>query len=198
MIRGYATVKGSLRRPRKAALVYRKPELAVVFGALEANPGSALFEGGVSDLPSPPVWQGGMLVKGTFTVGSSQPVAVASMSDAQRLATALLCYRQMLPPSPDEPPILQHWRQWAETWLDRRGPPIAAELEELIALDWPSPGWKYLTHAGYQIATGTILRDITSTMITQAMTDLLRIADQHGCQLEEETLVAIVQQGRTY
>jgi hypothetical protein len=119
------------------------------------------------------------------------------MNDAQRLATALLCYRQMLPPSVDEPPILQRWRQWTDTWLDRQGTSVAGVLEELITLDWPSPGLRYLTHAGYQVATGTVLRDITSTMITQAMTDLLRIAELHSCQIEEETLAAIVQQGRT-
>ena len=39
MIRGYAAVKGNLRRPRKGATVYKRPELAVVFGALEAVPG---------------------------------------------------------------------------------------------------------------------------------------------------------------
>ena len=33
MIRGYAAVKGNLRRPRKGATVYKRPELAVVFGA---------------------------------------------------------------------------------------------------------------------------------------------------------------------
>ena len=67
MIRGHAAVKGNLRRPRKGASVYRRPELAVVFGALEAVPGGALFEGSVSEIPEPAVWQGGLLVKGTFT-----------------------------------------------------------------------------------------------------------------------------------
>ena len=72
MVRGYATVKGAVRRPRKAAMVYRTPELAVLFGALEANPGSVLFEGQVSDIATPAVWQGGLLVKGTFTANPSQ------------------------------------------------------------------------------------------------------------------------------
>ena len=44
MIRGYAAVKGNLRRPRKGATVYKRPELAVVFGALEAVPGGALLK----------------------------------------------------------------------------------------------------------------------------------------------------------
>ena len=198
MVRGYAAVKGNLRRPRKAAIVYRTPELAVVFGALDANPGSALFEGGVSDLPSPPVWQGGLLIKGTFKVDSPQPIAVPPMSDTQRLGIALLCYMQLLPPADDEPAALQRWRQWAQAWLDRRGTEVAGALPELIALDWPAPGWRYLAHAGYQIATGTVLRDLTSTVIIQAMTDLLRIADQHGRRLEANTLAAIVRQGRTY
>ena len=43
-----------------------------------------------------------------------------------------------------------------------------------------------------------MLRDITSTVITQAMTDLLRIADQHTLQIGEEVLAAFVQQSRTY
>jgi hypothetical protein len=68
----------------------------------------------------------------------------------------------------------------------------------MAELDWPHPGLKYLAHAGYQIATGTVLRDLTPTVIIQAMTDLLRIADQHGLQIEEEELLAIVQQSRTY
>ena len=198
MIRGYAAVKGNLRRPRKAATVYRTPELAVVFGALEANPGSGLFEGEVSDLPSPPVWQGGLLVKGTFKVDSSQPIVAPPMSDTQRLGIALLCYMHLLPPSADEPAAVQRWRQWAQAWLDRRGTEVAGALPELIDLDWPAPGLRYLAHAGYQISTGTVLRDLTSTVIIQAMTDLLRIADHHGRQLEAETLAAIVQQGRTY
>src|ERR1700752_4399719 len=67
MIRGYAAVKGNLRRPRKGAIVYKRPEVAVVFGALEAVPGGALFEGSVSDISSPAVGQGGLLFKGTFT-----------------------------------------------------------------------------------------------------------------------------------
>jgi hypothetical protein len=198
MLRGYAPVKGNVRRPRKGATIYRRPEIAVVFGAMEANPGSALFEGAVSDIPSPPTWQGGLLIKGTFKVDAGQPTAVPAMNDTQRLGTALLCYLQILPPSADEPPTVQRWRQWAEAWLDRRGPEVAGVLPELIELDWPSPGFRYLVHAGYQIATGTVLRDITPTVITQAMTDLLRIADQQGRQIEEEALAAIVQQGRTY
>ena len=44
----------------------------------------------------------------------------------------------------------------------------------MVNLEWPYPGLKYLVHAGYQIATGRVLRDITSTVITQGMTDLLR------------------------
>jgi hypothetical protein len=35
-------------------------------------------------------------------------------------------------------------------------------------------------------------------VIIQAMTDLLRIADQHQLRIEEEALSAIVQQSRTY
>jgi hypothetical protein len=198
MIRGYAAVKGNLRRPRKGATVYRTPEIAIVFGALEANPGGALFAGEVTDLPSPPVWQGGLLIKGTFKVDPGQPVSAPPMSDAQRLATALLCYLQILPPAPDEPPALQRWRHWAQAWLDRRGDEVVGALKELIELDWPSPGFRYLAHAGYQIATGTVLRDLTPTVIIQAMTDLLRIAEQAGRQIDEETLAAIVQRGRTY
>jgi hypothetical protein len=67
----------------------------------------------------------------------------------------------------------------------------------MVNLEWPHPGLKYLVHAGYQIATGRVLRDITSTVITQGMTDLLRIADQYGLQIEEAVLLAIVQQSRT-
>jgi hypothetical protein len=68
----------------------------------------------------------------------------------------------------------------------------------MVDLEWPYLGLKYLAHAGYQIAAGTVLRDITSTVITQAMTDLLRIADQHTLQIGEEVLAAFVQQSRTY
>lgn len=198
MIRGYATVKGAVRRPRKAAIVYRRPELAVIFGALEANPGSVLFEGDVSDVSPPSVWQGGLLVKGTFQADPSQRIAVRPMSDTQRLGMALLCYTHVLARIPDDSPALQRWRGWAQTWLDRRAPGDTAGLHEMAELDWPHPGLKYLTHAGYQIATGTVLRDLTPTVIIQAMTDLLRIADQHGLQIGEEELLAIVQQSRTY
>jgi hypothetical protein len=198
MIRGYATVKGNIRRPRKAATVYRRPELAVIFGALEANPGSGLFEGSVSDVPSPFVWQGGLLVKGTFTADPIQQSTVPAMSDRRRLGLALLCYMHVLPKVPNDSPDLLRWRRWAQAWLEHRGDEPTAGLAEMIALEWPYPGLKYLAHAGYQIATGTVLRDLTSTVITQAMTDLLRIADQHALQIEEEALMAILQQSRTY
>jgi hypothetical protein len=33
-------------------------------------------------------------------------------------------------------------------------------------------------------------------VITQAMTDLLRIADQHGLQIDDEALLTIVQESR--
>jgi hypothetical protein len=198
MIRGYATVKGAVRRPRKAAIVYRKPELAVIFGALEANPGSMLFEGDVSDVSPPSVWQGGLLVKGTFQADPSQQILVRPMSDTQRLGLALLCYTHVLARTPDDSPALQRWREWAQTWLDQRVTEDVAGLREMAELDWPRPGLKYLAHAGYQIATGTVLRDLTPTVIIQAMTDLLRITDQHGLQIEEEVLSAIVQQSRTY
>jgi hypothetical protein len=198
MIRGYATVKGNVRRPRKAAIVYRQPELAVIFGALEANPGSALFEGEVSDIASPSIWQGGLLVKGTFTADPSRRITVPSMSDTQRLGLALLCYTHVLAQVPDESPAILRWRQWAQAWLDRRVEEPAAGLAEMVDREWPHPGLKYLAHAGYQIATGTVLRDLTPTVIIQAMTDLLRITDQHALQIEEEVLLALVQQSRTY
>jgi hypothetical protein len=198
MIRGYAPVKGNVRRPRKAATVYKKPELAVIFGALEANPGSALFEGDVSDISVPPIWQGGLLVKATFTADASQRVAVPSMSDAQRLGFALLCYTHVLAQVPDASPALQRWRQWAQAWLDQRTAEAAAALAEMLDREWPYPGLKYLTIAAHQIASGTVLRDRTPTMITQGMTDLLRIADQHALRIEDEALAAIVQQSRTY
>jgi hypothetical protein len=198
MIRGYATVKGAVRRPRKAAIVYRRPELAVLFGALEANPGSMLFEGDISDVSPPSIWQGGLLVKGTFQADPSQQIIVRPMSDTQRLGMALLCYTHVLARIPDDSPALQRWREWAQTWLDQRVTGDVAGLREMVELDWPHPGLKYLAHAGYQIATGTVLRDLTPTVIIQAMTDLLRIADQHGLQIEEDELLAIVQQSRTY
>jgi hypothetical protein len=198
MIRGYATVKGAVRRPRKAAIVYRRPELAVLFGALEANPGSMLFEGDISDISPPSVWQGGLLVKGTFQADPSRQIIVRPMSDTQRLGMALLCYTHVLARIPEDSPALQRWREWAQTWLDRRATGDVAGLREMAELDWPHPGLKYLAHAGYQIATGTVLRDLTPTVIIQAMTDLLRIADQHGLQIEEDELLAIVQQSRTY
>ena len=39
----------------------------------------------------------------------------------------------------------------------------------MVNLEWPYPGLKYLVHAGYQITTGRVLRDITSTVITQGI-----------------------------
>jgi hypothetical protein len=198
MIRGYAAVKGNLRRPRKSASVYRRPEFAVVFGALEAVPGGALFEGSVSDIPSPAVWQGGLLVKGTFTADPIQQGSVPSMSELQRLGLALLCYVHLLAKVPNVSPDLQRWHRWAQSWLEHRAPAATEGLVEMVNLEWPYPGLKYLVHAGYQITMGTVLRDITSTLITQAMTNLLSIANQHTLQIEEEVLSAIVQQSRTY
>jgi hypothetical protein len=179
-------------------MVYRRPELAVLFGALEANPGSVLFEGNVSDVSLPLVWQGGLLVKGTFTADPSQQISVRPMSDTQRLAMALLCYTHVLAKVPDESPALQRWRQWAQAWLEHQVEAKATGPADLLDLEFPHLGLKYLVHAAYQIATGTVLRDLTPTVIIQAMTDLLRIADQHGLQIEEEALAAIVQQSRTY
>jgi hypothetical protein len=197
MIRGYATVKGNVRRPRKAATVYRRPEFAVIFGALEANPGSALYEGDISDISVPPVWQGGLLLKGTFTADPSQRVSAPSMSDTQRLGFALLCYMHVLAQMPAESSGLQPWFQWAQAWLDHHAE-AAAQLAGILAREWPYPGLKYLAIASHQIATGAVLRDRTPTMITQGMTDLLRIADQHALQIDEGGLAAIVQQSRTY
>jgi hypothetical protein len=197
MIRGYAAVKGNLRRPRKGATVYKKPELAVVFGALEAVPGGALFEGSVSDLPSPAVWQGGLLIKGTFTADPIQQGITPSISDRQRLRMALLCYLHVLGKVPNASSDLLRWSRWAQTWIEPRAEEATAGLAEMVNLEWPYPGLKYLVHAGYQIATGRVLRDITSTVITQGMTDLLRIADQHALWIEDEVLLAIVQESRT-
>jgi len=196
MIRGYAAVKGNLRRPRKGATVYKRPELAVVFGALEAVPGGALFEGSVSDLPSPAVWQGGLLIKGTFTADPIQQGMTPSISDRQRLRLALLCYLHVLGKVPNASSDLQRWSRWAQTWIEPRAEEATAGLAEMVNLEWPYPGLKYLVHAGYQIATGRVLRDITSTVITQGMTDLLRIADQHALWIEDEVLLAIVQESR--
>src|SRR5262245_5407501 len=198
MIRGYAAVKGNLRRPRKGATVYKRPELAVVFGALEAVPGGALFEGSVSDISSPTVWQGGLLIKGTFTADPIQQGMTPTISDAQRLRLALLCYLHLLGRVPGTSPELQRWSRWAQTWIEARAEEASADLAEMVNLEWPYPGLKYLVHAGYQVATGRVLRDITSTVITQGMTDLLRIADQHGLWIEEDVLRAIVQQSRMY
>jgi hypothetical protein len=198
MIRGYAAVKGNLRRPRRGATIYRRPELAVVFGALEAVPGGALFEGSVSDIPSPALWQGGLLVKGTFTADPIQQGTLPSMSETQRLSLALLCYLHVLARLPNASPDLLPWRQWAQTWLEHRTAAATEGLAEMVNREWPYPGLKYLAHAGYQIATGRVLRDITSTVITQAMTNLLGIANQHALQIEEEALSAIVQQSRAY
>jgi hypothetical protein len=197
MIRGYAAVKGNLRRPRKGATVYKRPELAVVFGALEAVPGGALFEGSVSDLPSPTVWQGGLLIKGTFTADPIQQGITPSISDRQRLRMALLCYLHVLGKVPNASSDLLRWSRWAQTWIEPRAEEATAGLAEMVNLEWPYPGLKYLVHAGYQIATGRVLRDITSTVITQGMTDLLRIADQHALWIEDEVLLAIVQESRT-
>jgi len=196
MIRGYAAVKGNLRRPRKGATVYKRPELAVVFGALEAVPGGALFEGVVSDLPSPAVWQGGLLIKGTFTADPIQQGITPSISDRQRLRMALLCYLHVLGKVPNASSDLLRWSRWAQTWIEPRAEEATAGLAEMVNLEWPYPGLKYLVHAGYQIATGRVLRDITSTVITQGMTDLLRIADQHALWIEDEALLAIVQESR--
>ena len=196
MIRGYAAVKGNLRRPRKGATVYKRPELAVVFGALEAVPGGALFEGSVSDLPSPAVWQGGLLIKGTFTADPIQQGMTPSISDRQRLRLALLCYLHVLGKVPNASSDLLRWSRWAQTWIEPRAEEATAGLAEMVNLEWPYPGLKYLVHAGYQIATGRVLRDITSTVITQGMTDLLRIADQHALRIEDEVLLAIVQESR--
>jgi hypothetical protein len=197
MIRGYAAVKGNLRRPRKGATVYRRPELAVVFGALEAVPGGALFEGSVSDVSSPAVWQAGLLIKGTFTADPIQQGMTPTVSDTQRLRIALLCYLHVLGKVPNASSDLLGWSQWAQSWIERQGEEATAGLAEMVNLEWPYPGLQYLLHAGYQIATGRVLRDITSTVITQGMTDLLRIADQHGLQIEEDVLLAVVQQSRT-
>jgi hypothetical protein len=196
MIRGYAAVKGNLRRPRKGATVYKRPELAVVFGALEAVPGGALFEGSVSDLPSPAVWQGGLLIKGTFTADPIQQGMTPSISDRQRLRLALLCYLHVLGRVPNASSDLLRWSRWAQTWIEPRAEEATAGLAEMVNLEWPYPGLKYLVHAGYQITTGRVLRDITSTVITQGMTDLLRIADQHALWIEDEVLLAIVQESR--
>jgi hypothetical protein len=196
MIRGYAAVKGNLRRPRKGATVYKRPELAVVFGALEAVPGGALFEGSVSDIASPAVWQGGLLIKGTFTADPIQQGITPSISDAQRLRLALLCYLHVLGKVPNASADLLRWSRWAQTWIEPRTDEATAGLAEMVNLEWPYPGLKYLVHAGYQITTGRVLRDITSTVITQGMTDLLRIADQHALRIEDEVLLAIVQESR--
>ena len=196
MVRGYAAVKGNLRRPRKGATVYKRPELAVVFGALEAVPGGALFEGSVSDIASPAVWQGGLLIKGTFTADPIQQGITPSISDAQRLRLALLCYLHVLGKMPNASADLLRWSRWAQTWIEPRTDEATAGLAEMVNLEWPYPGLKYLVHAGYQITTGRVLRDITSTVITQGMTDLLRIADQHALRIEDEVLLAIVQESR--
>ena len=196
MIRGYAAVKGNLRRPRKGATVYKRPELAVVFGALEAVPGGALFEGSVSDISSPAAWQAGLLIKGTFTADPIQQGITPTISDAQRLRLALLCYLHVLGKAPSVSSEQQRWSRWAQTWIEARTEEAKAELVDMVNLEWPYPGLKYLVHAGYQIATGRVLRDITSTVITQGMTDLLRIADQHTLRIEDDVLLAIVQESR--
>jgi hypothetical protein len=196
MIRGFAAVKGNLRRPRKGATVYKRPEVAVVFGALEAVPGGALFEGSVSDIPATAEWQGGLLIKGTFSADPIQQGITPMISDAQRLRLALLCYLHVLGRVPSAPSEIQRWSRWAQTWIEVRGEEASAGLADMLDVEWPYPGLKYLVHAGYQIATGRVLRDITSTVITQGMTDLLRIADQHALRIEDEVLLAIVQESR--
>lgn len=196
MTRGYAAVKGNLRRPRKGATVYKRPEIAVVFGALEAVPGGALFEGAVSDVPSPAVWQAGLLIKGTFTADPIQQGITPAISDAQRLRLALLCYLHVLGKVPNASPDLLRWARWAQTWIEASAAEATAGLEDMVALEWPYPGLKYLVHAGYQITTGRVLRDITSTVITQGMTDLLRIADQHALRIDDDVLLAIVRESR--
>ncbi len=197
MIRGYAAVKGNLRRPRKGATVYKRPEVAVVFGALEAVPGGALFEGSVSDIPSTAAWQGGLLIKGTFTADPIQQGITPTISDAQRLRLALLCYLHVLGKVPSASSELQRWSRWAQTWIEVRAEEATAGLADMVNLEWPYPGLKYLVHAGYQISTGRVLRDITSTVVTQGMTDLLRIADQHALRIEDDVLLAILQESRT-
>jgi hypothetical protein len=197
MIRGYAPIKGNVRRPRRGATVYRRPELAVVFGALEANPGSALFEGTVSEVPSPDVWQAGLLVKATFTADPQQRVAAPAMSDAQRLAFALACYEHLLPRLPAASPAVPRWREWAQAWLGR-SPAATTDLAAMLEGEWPSPGLGYLVRAAYQMASGTVLGDRTPTLIAQGMTDLVRIASQHALQIEDDALAAIVQQSRAY
>jgi hypothetical protein len=88
VIGGYAAIKGSIRRPRKAATVYRRPQLAVIFGALEANLGGALYEGTVSDISSPPPVAGRAIGQGDIHC-RSQP-ADHRASD-ERYATAGVC-----------------------------------------------------------------------------------------------------------
>lgn len=137
-------------------------------------------------------------MKGTFTADPIQQGTVPTMSDRQRLSLALLCYVHLLGKVPNASSDLQGWHHWAQSWLEQRAPAATEGLVEMVNLEWPSPGLKYLVTAGYQIATGTVLRDITSTLITQAMTNLLSIANQHALQIDEEVLLAIVQQSRTY
>jgi hypothetical protein len=91
---------------------------------------------------------------------------------------------------------LQRWSRWAQTWIEARTEEATAGLADMVNVEWPYPGLKYLVHAAYQIATGKMLRDITSTVITQGMTDLLRIADQHVLRIEDDVLLAIVQESR--
>src|SRR5262245_57718240 len=153
MIRGYAAVKGNLRRPRKGATVYKRPEIAVVFGALEAVPGGALFEGSVSDIASPAMWQGGLLIKGTFTADPIQLGITPFITDAQRLRLALLCYLHVLGKVPNASADLLRWSRWAQTWIEPHTEEATAGLAELVNLEWPYPGLKYLVHAGYQITT---------------------------------------------
>jgi hypothetical protein len=150
----------------------------------------------VSDIASPAVWQGGLLIKGTFTADPIQQGITPSISDAQRLRLALLCYLHVLGKVPNPSADLLRWSRWAQTWIEPRTDEATAGLAEMVNLEWPYPGLKYLVHAGYQITTGRVLRDITSTVITQGMTDLLRIADQHALRIEDEVLLAIVQESR--
>jgi hypothetical protein len=121
-----------------------------------------------------------------------------SISDRQRLRLALLCYLHVLGKVPNASSDLLRWSRWAQTWIEPQAEEATAGLAEMVNLEWPYPGLKYLVHAGYQIATGRVLRDITSTVITQGMTDLLRIADQHALQIEDDVLLAIVQESRMH
>ena len=137
MIRGYAAVKGNLRCPRKGATVYKRPELAVVFGALEAVPGGALFEGSVSDLSSPVVWQAGLLIKGTFTADPIQQGITPTISDHNGCACIV-----MLPHVSARCQVSseqQRWSRWAQTWIEA-GTKEARGASRHGQVEWPYPG----------------------------------------------------------